>query len=426
MTGFGTGQAAPPPHRQAQPAARQAAAAPVVAPAVPRPATVVPVANAPARPAPAPAPAPRPPVSVVRPEPATPPPDPPSRTPGPRLVLPIVAAELALVLVLLVLDRSWPAIAVVACCGAVLHAFATARVRGLALWQWVAVAVRFLLRDRAADLPADDPGAAVLGMIRPRARCAHTMIGDAQAFLVSDEHGVGAVLRPESSGRDPGPPVLTPRDLLPGGDDEQQLAYAVQVTHHVGVDRSQPPRVWLTLQALRTAEVYTEDDVRAALANVVRRVRRRLRRAGVPFRTLTEQETLGSFAALAHANAGRGRVREEWWQWHSGPVRHTTFRLDGWSALSQQGAARLVRWLLAAAPDTAVTVSCTAHHDPAAPGGEPVVAAVLRIATNRPEALAAAVTDVGRLAEEVGVTLNRLDGRHALGVAATLPAGVTV
>jgi type VII secretion protein EccE len=329
-------------------------------------------------------------------------------------VLPIVVAELALVLVLVVLDRSWPAIAAVACCAGLLGAFFAVRVRGHLLCQWVLVAARFLVRDRAADLPGDQPGAALLRLIRPGA---HTTPGAGQAFLISDEAGVGTVLRPE---RDPGPQVLSPRELLPDSD-EQALAYAVQVVHHAGVDRSRPPRVWLTLQALRTAEVYADEDVRAALANVVRRVRRRLRRSGVPFRPLTEEETFGSYAALAHVNAGRGRVREEWWLWHSGPIRHATFRLDGWSGLDRQAAARLVRWLLASAPDTAVTVSRTAHHDPA---GSLVVGAVLRIATSRPEALDVAVTDVGRLCDEVGVTLHRLDGRHVHGVAATLPLGI--
>ncbi|GAB1509204.1 type VII secretion protein EccE [Actinophytocola sp. KF-1] len=417
MTGSASGQAAPPPPRQV-PAAAPAATASAV-PAVPRARPVVPVATVPARPVAPPPPAPRP---VVAASVAPPPePQPPAaRRPRRGLVPPVVAAEVVLVLVLLVLDRSWPVLVTVACCGVALGAFVTVRVRGQLLCRWVLVALRFLLRARAADLPGEQPGTALLGLVRPGAECAHTMIGDAQAFVVSDATGVGAVLRPESNRRDP---VLTPRDLLPGADDA--LAYAVQVVQHAGVDRSQPARVWLTLRALRTAAVYADEDVLAALANVVRRVRRRLRKAGTPFRPLTEQETLGSYAALAHVNAGRGLVREDWWHWHSGPIRHATFRLDGWAGLSGPAAARLARWLLAAAPDTAVTLSHTAHHDPANPG-DPVVGAVLRIATSRPDALAAAVTDVTALAREVGVTLTRWDGRHALGLAATLPLGVTV
>lgn len=422
MTGFGTGQAAVPaprPASQAAPAGDARAGVQATA-AVPRARPGLPVAQVPAAQVvrPAPVPVTRPPAPTVRPDPPAPPPPAPASRRG--WVLPVVAGELVLVALLLVLDRTWPAITVVACCGLALGAFVTVRVRGQLLCEWVALAVRFLLRERAADLPSADPGAALLRLVRPEARGSHTMIGDAQAFVVSDTAGVGAVLRPESARA--GAPPLSPRDLLPGA--EPALAYAVQVVHHTGVDRSQPQRVWLTLQALRTADVYADDDVRAALANVVRRVRRRLRKSGTPFRTLTEQETFGSYAALAHVNAGRGTVREDWWLWHSGPIRHATFRLDGWSALTQPAAARLVRWLLAAAPDTAVTVSCTAHHNPTDPGSPPVTEAVLRIATSRPEALDAAVADVAQLATEVGVTLTRLDGRHAIGVAATLPLGV--
>lgn len=437
MTGLPPGRAAVPPPAPAPAPARQdagpwravpqqaaqPAGLPTAAPAVLRARTITPVATAPVDQLVG---APVGKIAPIRPvAPAGPPEQPAARAPGrPRaLVLPLVVAELVLVLVLLVLDRSWPTMVVVGVCGVVLGGFAAVRVRGRLLCQWMVLAGRFLLRERATDLPADEQGAALLALVRPDARCTHTMIGDAQAFLVSDVAGVGAVLRPEPGRREPGPPLLTPRDLLPDSD-EQAIAYAVQVVHHAGVDRSQPPRVWLTLQALRTAEVYADEDVCAALANVVRRVRRRLRRAGMPFRTLSDQETLGSYAALAHVNAGRGRVREDWSHWQSGPIRHATFRLDGWSALSQQAAARLVRWLLAAAPDTAVTVSRTAHHSPTAPGGEPVVTAVLRIASSRPEALTSAVTDVARLANEVGVTLNRLDGQHVHGLAATLPVGI--
>lgn len=425
MTGHGSGQAAPPSrqHERQQTPAVTAAAARAAVPAALQARTVVPVARAVApRQAPPVPPAPRHPVAGVRSEPAAPPPPPDRQAPRRErlLVLPVVAAELVLVLVLLVLGRSWPVIATVACCAAVLGGFVTVRVRGRLVCRWVVVAVRFLLRERTADLSTDAPGADLLRLVRPDAECASTMIGDAQAFLVSDEAGIGAVLRPESNRRDP---VLVPDDLLPAADGP--LAYGVQVVQHAGVDRSQPARVWLTLQALRTADVYTDDDVRAALANVVRRVRRRLRKTGVPFRTLTEQETLGSYAALAHVNAGRGHVHEDWWHWHSGPIQHATFELDGWASLGGPAAARLVRWLLAAAPDTAVTLSRTAHHDPANPGGDPVVAAVLRIATSRPEALTAAVVDVTALAREVGVTLSRLDGGHALGLVATLPLGVT-
>ncbi|MFI7677955.1 hypothetical protein [Actinophytocola sp. NPDC049390] len=424
-----TGQAAvPPPRRQASreqaepgPVAppRTAIAPPAAAPSVLRAVSVVPVAAAVAGPPPPaaatapPSPAP-PPLRVpaaVRP---SAPPRPAARRPR-RVVLPIVVGELVLVLVLLTLDRSWPAIAGVACAGGVLGAFAAVRVRGRLLCQWVVVAGRFLFRERVADLPGEHVGAALLRLLRPGARCAHTMIGDARAFVVSDAAGVATVLRPES-----GPPVPAPRDLLP--DADKALAYAVQVVHHASVDRSQPPRVWLTLQALRTAEVWTDDDVRAALANVVRRVRRR---AGLPLRMLTEEETLRSYAALAHVNLGRGRVREEWWSWHSGPIRQATFAVDGWGDLDPSAAARLVRWLLAAAPDTAVTLSCSAHHDPVSPVGVPVVAAVLRVATSKPEALEAAVVDMARLADEVGVVLRRLDGVHVRGVAATLPGGVT-
>jgi hypothetical protein len=51
--------------------------------------------------------------------------------------------------------------------------------------------------------------------------------------------------------------------------------------------------------------------------------------------------------------------------------------------------------------------------------------AVVRLAATDPRALDGAADQVARLARERGIVLERLDGRHRAGVAATLPLGVT-
>ena len=347
-------------------------------------------------------------------------------------VFQIICWQLALTAVVLVVGQPWPATASAVLVAGVVVALTAVRVRGHWLYEWVGWWSSYQLRDRDRDLPGgDETGRALLRLISPDA------VGingagidgaginrddrDGTEFMVSRAEGITAVLRPQSTGRDPGASVPAPQVLLPA-PDEQALAFAVQVVHHAGPNRAHPPRVWIALQALRTAEVYQDADVRQALRNAIRRVRRRLRRDGLPLRTLSEHETLGTFAALSHVNAGRGRIRERWRLWQSGPIGQAAFRLDGWAALSPSIAQHVLRWLLAAAPQAAVTIAVTARNSPT--GAEPLVNATLRIAAASPPELDRAEDELTRLARGRGIGMARLDGRHARGIAATLPFGV--
>ncbi|WP_433269080.1 type VII secretion protein EccE [Actinosynnema sp. CS-041913] len=330
----------------------------------------------------------------------------------------ITCWQLALVAVILVLDEPWPTITAVATAAVVVVAFTAVRVRSRWLSEWAVLSAKYLLRNRDRSLPGDHPGQALLSLISPEATAGTTDVNDEPVCMVSRAAGITAVLHPSSTTRDLTKSMPAPQELLPA-PDERALALAVQVVHQAGLDRTRPPRVWIALQVLRTVELHRDDDVRRALGNAVRRVRRRLRREGLPTRPLTEHETLGTLAALAHVNAGRHRVREQWRHWWSGPITQATFRLDGWDRLPTAVAPQLLRRLLTAAPQAAVTVSVTARRTPA--GSQ--VEAVLRIATAHPVALENAATELARLARERGVDLERLDGEHTDGLAATLPIG---
>ncbi|WP_238017843.1 type VII secretion protein EccE [Dactylosporangium sp. AC04546] len=325
-------------------------------------------------------------------------------------VLQLMCWQLVLIAVALALDEGWPTIAAVTFAGVVVLALTGVRRRGRWLYQWLVVSLRYRLRDRDRDLPgAGGTGWALLRLISPEA------VGiTGTVFMISRAEGVTAVLQPAST-------VPAPQTLLPA-HDEQALAFAVQVVHHAGMHRARPPRIWVAVQALRTVELYRDADLAQALGNTVRRVQRRLRRDGLPAKALAEHEALGTLAALAHVNAGRGTVRERWRRWQSGPVEQAVFRLDGWAGLPPAVAAQLVHRLLAAAPQAAVTVAVTARRPPA--GTEPEVSAMLRIAATSAAALDGAGEELARPAHELGVGMERLDGRHAWGVAATLPLGV--
>ncbi len=364
--------------------------------------------------APVPAPVPGPP----RPNPVAPA---SGRRPRRIGVLQIVCWQLVVVALVLVAGRPWPLAAAVVTAAVVTVALTAVRVRGRWLYEWLGAASGYLTRDRDRDLRnAGEAGRALLSLLSPEAAGTTGEIGGETVFMVSRADGITALLQPKSAARER--PMPSPLTLLPPSR-EQALDVAAQVIQHVGADRSRPPRGWVALQALRTVDVHHDADVRQALGNTVRRVRRQLRRDGLPVRSLAENEVLGALASLAHVTAGRARIREEWRFWHSGPICQATFRLEGWDALSPALAADLSRRLLAAAPRAAVTLAVTARRGAAET--QPRVSAAIRVAAAGAQAVEHAVRDLELAVRRGGLTLDRLDGRHAKGVAATLPIGVS-
>ncbi|GAB3712333.1 hypothetical protein GCM10027598_18820 [Amycolatopsis oliviviridis] len=333
----------------------------------------------------------------------------------------ILCWQLVLVALVLVAGRPWPLVAAVITAAVVVVALTAVRFRGRWLYAWLGSASGYLVRDRDRDLRnAGEAGHALLRLLSPEAEGTTGEIGGETVFMVSRIDGITAVLQPKSAVREQ--PMPSPLTVLPPSR-EQDLDVAAQVIHHVGADRSRPPRGWVALQALRTVDVHRDADVRQALGNTVRRVRRRLRRDGLPVRALAENEVLGTLASLAHVTAGRAHIREDWRFWHSGPICQATFRLDGWDTLSPAVAAELPRRLLAAAPRAAVTLAVTARRSAGEP--EARVSAAIRVAAAGAHAVDHAVRDLELAARRGGLTLDRLDGRHAKGVAATLPIGIS-
>ncbi|XVV02621.1 type VII secretion protein EccE [Actinosynnema sp. CA-248983] len=362
-------------------------------------------------PPPPPRPRARPTFSVELP-PVTPvaPPTRSRRALGPLRLPQLLCWQLAVVAVVAALDQPWPVFTAVVVAALTVLALTAVRHRGRWLWEWVLVGLSFLRRDRSLSL---DLGESLIALLAPNGTGIETGLDDEPVFLVSTTPGVTAVLRP-SAQRDLTKAVPSPDALLPDTGEE----FAVRFVHHAGTDHSRPPRVWVALQALRTVEAHREEDVRRALGNAVRRVRRKLRRDGVEVHALPMAETVATVSALAHLTGGRTRAREGWRLWWSGPVAQAAFRLDGWDRLPPSVAPQLLRWLLTAVPQAAVTVSVTARTGHA-------TEAVVRVAAADPRALDSAAGQVARLAKERGIVLERLDGRHRAGLAATLPLGVT-
>lgn len=331
----------------------------------------------------------------------------------------ILCWQLVLVAFVLAAGRPWPVAVAMVIAGVVAVALTAVRLRGRWLYEWLGSASRYLLRDRDRDLRSSgEAGQELLRLLSPEAVGVTGDVGGETVFMLSRAEGIIAVLQPKAAGK----AMPSPGTLLPP-PQEQALDFAAQVVHHAGTDRGRPPRVWVALQALRTVDVHRDADVRQALGNVVRRVRRRLGRDGLPVRALAENEVLGALASLSHVRAGRARIREDWRFWHSGPISQATFRLDGWAELSPAMATQLSHRLLAAAPRATVTIAVTARR--AAGETEPRIDAALRVAAPGLPAVEHAVRELSALALARGITMERLDGRHASGLAATLPIGVS-
>ncbi|WP_158848847.1 type VII secretion protein EccE [Saccharothrix deserti] len=280
----------------------------------------------------------------------------------------LVWVQLAVLAVIAGVGAHWAVSASLWTGAAVVLVLAVGRWRRRWLSEWVGRYLGFRLRRgrRGALLDVVAPGAWVEG------------------DHLHGPGGVVAVLRPR---------MAVPRVLagLAGPD--------VRVVLHVGRGQVRRPRAWVAVQARRTPELWHDDEVVRVLGNSTRRTRRELRRQGVTTDLLAEDDLVTTIAALGHVT-GRREVREEWRYWHSGPVAQACFRLPGATARTT------VDWLLTAAPGVAVTVALTEAD------------AVLRIAGAAEAAVEAAVGVIS-----AHVRLERLDGLHARGVAASLLIG---
>jgi hypothetical protein len=293
------------------------------------------------------------------------------------------------------------------------------RIRGLWLYRWVGVLLGFLVRRRRIDL-GDGIAINLVSAFLGRTGTDEVSVREQPYGVLSRPTGASVALR---LGPDAQHKVLHRLGSLADSADEQPVEVGVQLVLHTGVKQNQPPRAWIAVAAERTPDIATDEQLRQVLANTVRRLVRRFDREDVECMPLDESDVLASLGALAHANAGRGMIHERWSTWSCGPVRQLCVRLTGSASLPAATVQALAGALLGtgtgAAQTIAITVTASADH-PAPLRHD----AVLRLAASHPATLDSAYSVLTTLARSFGVEPERLDGRHATGVAATLPLGV--
>jgi type VII secretion protein EccE len=293
------------------------------------------------------------------------------------------------------------------------------RIRGLWLYRWAGVLLVFLVRRRKHDL-GDDSAVRLVSTFHGRTSTDQVVVREQPYGVLSRPAGASVALRlgPDTQHR-----LLPQLGQLAEASDEQPVGIGVQLILHTGVKQNQPPRAWIAVAAERTPDIATDEQLRQVLANTVRRLVRRFDREQIENMPLDESDVLASLGALAHANAGRGQLHERWTSWSCGPVRQLSVRLAGSASLPAATTQALIGTMLGtgtgAAQTIAVTATSSSAHSTSARHD-----VVLRLAASHPATLDTAFSVLTTLARSFGVEPERLDGRHAAGVAATLPLGV--
>lgn len=376
------------------------------------------------------------------------------RTPGTLFGLhagQIVSWQVAVLAVLLVLEQPQWALNTVAGIALLLLILTVIPVQGRWLFQWLALWIRYTSRRRRWTIPHTEEGAfdVLLKAVTRGGELESLEIDGTSVALIRHAGGLTAVLAPIPS--DSGSivesaqllPPLT--ELLPPGDEGEPVVSAQFVVHCIpgpsmSVESTAaassyrqlgsgtvPSRrqCWVALQALHTADDHTDDVLCAALTSAVRRVQRRLRKAGMRAQPLNQDAAVGDFLALARLDAiprgdeHRGAViHEHWRSWSAAAEVQTTFRLLDWPDLSTPHTRNFLDWL-AAVPTLATTVAVAARRN----GEELELEAAVRMTLPDSKAVRPATRQAREVVGRAGARMQRLDGEQVFGVAASLPLG---
>jgi hypothetical protein len=306
-------------------------------------------------------------------------------------------------------------------------------------YEWVALWWRYRGRRRSiraafqAGGHGTPPGVGVIEWVMARSiaqaeALTEVELGAERAAVIEHAGGMSSVLEISGLSVDM---LDLPISLLPPFDPDGP-EFALQALLHV---RPVPPANWaggalLALEALRDP-AWTRQHTQQALAGALGKLLDRLRRQGYATHPVDVDQTSQMLRVIAMldlvpAVAGATPGRETWARWRARGVTHETLRLRSWSTPVPD----VVRTVLTAMPaGTTVTLAARrAHRFSGYPGiseTDRVVAAQLHIRVSEHDAkhLSAATKLLRRRLSAIGASVQRLDGRQAPGLAATLPLG---
>lgn len=358
----------------------------------------------------------------------------------------LVAWQVGAAAVLAATPHGAPLTAAVAVVAVLLLTPTVIRFRGRWLHQWISVWWGFRGRRRQLTAAGADPALHLLAHLERGVELETVEIDDQPAVLLTHRGGLSAVFEvdpTEGALLMSAPQALpSPASLLPAADDKAPpvvVQLLIQVTPAprarsgaAAVDRAYREltngdvpasrQAWVVLQTARTPDFHADRDLRPTLTAMIRRTRRQLRQERVTARMLNRDEVLAAVTTLTHLTGGtpgaageRPLARETWRAWSTQGAPQSCHRLLDWPRQPWE-VDPLLRGLPAAASVVSIAASRTAGDDVA-------VEVAFRLLGADPAALAAADRALHEAIRSHGGRLQRLDGEHAHGVAATLPLG---
>ncbi|MEG3635989.1 type VII secretion protein EccE [Micromonospora palythoicola] len=358
----------------------------------------------------------------------------------------LVAWQAGAAAVLAATPHGLPLTVAVAAVAVLLLAPTMVRRRGRWLHQWLAVWWAYRRRSRQlVDAGSDGPWQ-LLRHLESTVELDQVEIDDQPAVLLTHRGGLSAVLEVDPTegallmgapqalpspvallpAADPATPVVTVQVLIQVTPAPRARAAAVDRAYRELTNGGVPAsrQAWVVLHAPRTPDFHANRDLRPALTAAIRRTRRQLRQERATARLLNRDEVLAAVAQLTHLTGGavgtdRPLAREGWRNWSVQGVPQSCHRLLAWP-----GRAWELDPLLRGLPAAAGVVSVSVARENDRPGDDDALVEVaFRLIGADPAALAAADHALDRAVRDHGGRLQRLDGEHAHGVAATLPLG---
>ncbi len=366
----------------------------------------------------------------------------------------IVAWQLAILGLLIAFHQPVVVMALLLLGAVVLLALTIPRAGGRWAYQWLGIWLRFVGRRRVRSVEVDDPIVELLRAFLRGVQLDTVEIDEVQQALLVHANGLTVVLEAlpvdaamfaESPVVVPPPTVLAPLGGESGAPVSAQLvvqavpapgaygAHGLVAESYQALAQGTVParrRSWIALQALRTPSDSDDDaELKAALIHAVARLQRRLRKAGMRAHLLDSTQLAADLHGLSGALAGQWgpgppavRLRERWTGWAAGPHPQVTYRLLGWPDLGTE-IGRVFFDKLVTMASTATTVGIAARRAPCPDANADVELEVaLRVAAP-PDRSDGLELDLRALAGGHGVRVQRMNGEHVFGVAASLPLG---
>jgi type VII secretion protein EccE len=339
--------------------------------------------------------------------------------------------------------------------GVLLAVPAVVRVRRRWLYDWMSTWLRYRSRPRQLMHGPGDPRVRLLEHLEPTARLDTAELGGEAAGLLAHAGGLSVVMElapPGGTHQTTARPLPSLVTLLPAEVTDAPpiaLQLLVQVLpapapaagagpigtsyrELSGLNVPAQRRAWLVLQLRRTADAYTDADLRPALATALQHLRRRLRKNQVAHRLLDLDELLATTAQLADIDPaapvagvygtvqGRPMANETWRAWSTATSAHATHRLVRWTDADLP-----IDQLLCSVPATinTLSVAVTAEQRRPAGPGDVIVELGIRLSAPDHRNLAAANDVLAQAVRQVGGLTMPLDGDQRAGAAATMMFG---